>query len=132
DRTMVLTTLTEYLEFVAPRTGVSLVDNLRAVLDSASLDGVVVTVTMLLTSALAFAVLENAMSVIFFHRVKIRRRRFVFSALLPYSFMLSLSAGLLVMTLVSGKLAVLAEQHALLSNYLLYLVGVAGEVLVLT
>jgi membrane protein len=132
DRTMLFSTLTEYLEFLAPGAGVALVDNLRAVLDSGSLVGVVVTITMLLTSALAFAVLENAMSVIFFHRVKIRRRRFLFSAMLPYSFMLSLSVGLFVMTIVSGKLAALAEQHALLSNYLLYLVGVAGEVLVLT
>lgn len=132
DRTMLLSTLTEYLEFVAPGAGLAIVDNLRAVLDNGGLVGVVVTATMLLTSGLAFAVLENAMSVIFYHRVKMRRRRFVFSALLPYSFMLSLSVGLFVMTIVSGKLALLAEQHALLSNYLLYLLGVAGEVLVLT
>jgi hypothetical protein len=33
--------------------------------------------------ALAFTVLENAMSVIFFHRVKIKRRNFLVSAVMP-------------------------------------------------
>ena len=86
----------------------------------------------ILSSALAFAVLENAVSVIFFHRVKIRRRRYIVSAVLPYTFILSLGLGLLVMTIVSGRLAVLATHNLLLSNYLLYLMGVAGEILVLT
>jgi YihY family inner membrane protein len=132
DQARLLSTLTEYLEFVAPGAGVALVANLRTVLANRSVIGGVVTVTMILSSALAFAVLENAVSVIFFHRVKIRRRRFIVSAVLPYTFILSLGIGLLIMTIVSGRLAVLATHNLLLSNYLLYLMGVAGEILVLT
>lgn len=94
--------------------------------------GPVVTVTMIFSSALAFAVLENSMSVIFYHRVRAQRRRFVVSAVLPYTFILCLGAGLLAMTIVSGRLAVLASHNQLLSNYLLYFMGVGGEILVLT
>lgn len=132
DRARLLSTLAEYMEFVAPGAGDALVANLRTVLANRDVIGVAVTVTMVFSSALAFTVLENAMSVIFFHRVKIRRRRFVVSALLPYTFILSLGFGLLVVTLVSGRLAVLATHNLLLSDYLLYFMGVGGEVLMLT
>jgi membrane protein len=87
-------------------------------------------------------VLENAMSVIFFHRVEVRRRRFIVSALLPYVFIVFLGIGLLVVTVVSGRLAVLATKNVVLfgaphslgelSDYLLYLLGVGGEILMLT
>ena len=46
--------------------------------------GWVLLVTMLFFSSLAFTVLENAMSVIFLHRVAVRKRRYIVSALLPY------------------------------------------------
>jgi len=132
DEARLLAALTEYLEFVAPGAGVALVANLRTVLANRSVIGGVVIGTMIFSSALAFSVLENAVSVIFFHRVTIRRRRFIVSAVLPYTFILSLGIGLLVVTIVSGRIAVLATHNLLLSNYLLYLLGVGGEILVLT
>src|ERR1039457_1168821 len=98
DQGRLLSTLAEYLEFVAPGAGVAIVDNLRTVLANRGVIGGVVTITMILSSALAFAVLENAMSVIFFHRVRVQRRRFIVSAVLPYTFILSLGIGLLIMT----------------------------------
>ena len=132
DEARLLSTLAEYLDFVAPGAGGALVANLRAVLASRDVIGGVVTVTMILSSALAFSVLENAMSVIFFHRVKVRRRRFVVSAVLPYTFILTLGIGLLVVTIVSGRLALLATHNLQLSAFLLYAMGVSGELLVLT
>ena len=61
---------------------------------------------------------------------------------MPYVFMLFLAIGLLAATLVSGRLAILASRdvallgtpHSLevLSSALLYAVGVAGEILVVT
>ncbi len=142
DPARLLTTLTEYLEFVVPGQGAAIVAELRGFLAHREAVGTVVLVSMLVFSALAFTVLENAMSVIFFHRVAIRRRRFVISALLPYLFIVFLGVGLLIVTIVSGKLALLATRdvtvfgapHSLedLSNYLLYVVGVLGEILMLT
>ena len=142
DQSRLLATLGDYLEFVVPGQAAALVEELRTFLAYRDVIGPVLLVTMVLFSALAFTVLENAMSVIFFHRVAIRRRRFVVSALLPYVFILFLGAGLLVVTIVSGRLAVLATRqitvfgvpHSLggVSDYLLYSLGVGGEILVLT
>ncbi len=132
DQARLLATLSDYLEFIAPGAGAALAMNLRTVLANRDVVGIGVAVTMVFSSALAFGVLESAMSVIFYHRQKIRRRRFIVSALLPYTFILSLGIGLLVVTIVSGRLAVLATHHLRLSVYLLYLMGVGGEVLLLT
>ena len=57
---------------------------------------------MLFFSSLAFTVLENAMSVIFIHRVAIRRRHFLVSAVIQYVYILCLGVGLLLVTLVAG------------------------------
>ncbi len=138
--TRLLAALTEYLEFVVPGQALALVDELRAFFAHRQVIGGALVVTILVSSALAFTVLENAMLVIFYHRVAIRRRRFIVSALIPYVFMMFLGLGLLVVTFVSGRLAVLGGvtmfgmPHALgeLSNYLLYLTGVLGEILILT
>ena len=98
-------------------------------------------VTMVFFSSLAFTVLENAMSVNF-DRVVVRRRHFLVSAVIPYCYIVFLGLGLLLVTLVSGSLqAVGAESIDFLgrnrslrgvSGALLYLLGVIGEVLVLT
>ena len=135
-------TLSVYLEFVVPGQSVALVAELRTFLAHREVVGGVLLVSMIFFSALAFTVLENAMSVIFFHRVKIRRRRFVVSALLPYLFILFLGTGLLIVTLVSGALKRLGSQNILwfgdvvsleyTSTALLYLSGVVGEILLLT
>jgi membrane protein len=132
DQARLLATVTEYMEFIAPGAGAALSTNLRTVLANRDVIGVAVTLTMVFSSALAFGVLESAMSVIFYHREKVRRRRFIVSVLLPYSFILSLGIGLLVVTVVAGRLAVLATHHFLLSVYLLYFMGVGGEILLLT
>jgi len=142
DEARLLATLSEYLEFVVPGQSLAIVGELRGFLAHREAIGGVLLLSMLLFSALAFTVLENAMSVIFFHRVSVRRRRFIVSALLPYVFIVFLGAGLLVVTVVSGKLAVLATHNVTLlgvprslqevSSYLLYGVGVVGEILLLT
>jgi membrane protein len=142
DESRLLQTLGEYLEFLIPGQAAGLVTQLQTVLQHRELVGGVLFVTMLFFSALAFTVLENAMAVIFRHRIAAKRRHFVVSAVLPYLFILCLGIGLLIATVVSGKLVLLAsrevlvmgEVHSLerLSSYLLYLLGVVGEILVLT
>jgi YihY family inner membrane protein len=136
-----LASLGEYLEFVVPGQSAALVGELRAFLAHRELMGGFLLVTMVFFSSLAFTVLENAMSVIFVHRVATRRRHFVVSALLPYLFMLMLAVGWLAVTVVAGVLGGLSqrdvnlfgEAHALsgVATALLYLVGVAGEILVM-
>src|SRR5207244_13544149 len=90
DEARVLATLAEYLEFVIPGQSAAIVDELLGFLAHRETIGAVLLISMLLFSALAFTVLENAMSVIFFPRVSIRRLRFMVSAPLPYAFIVFL------------------------------------------
>src|SRR6202022_1241072 len=64
DQSRLLATLGDYLEFVVPGQAAALVEELRAFLAYRDVIGPVLLVTMVLFSALAFTVLENAMSVI--------------------------------------------------------------------
>jgi YihY family inner membrane protein len=142
DQTKLLATLAEYLQFIVPGQSDLLVEELRIFLTHREAVSGVLLLTMIPFSALAFTVLENAMAVIFFHRVKVRRRHFITSALMPYLFILFLGVGLLIVTFVAGELALLATHnitvfgvpHSLegLSDWLLYLLGVVGEMLILT
>jgi len=137
-----LATLARYLEIVAPGQSSSLIDDLRAFIAHREVIGWTLAVTLIFFSSLAFSVLENAMSVIFYHRVLTKHRRFVVSALLPYLYILLLGIGLLVVTLVAGALQAFAGTTLDVlghgwsmsgpSRTLLYLIGVFGEVLVLT
>ena len=142
DQAELLRTLARYLEWLVPGQSASIVEELAHFLDHRDVIGWVLFATMVFFSSLAFTVLENAMSVIFFHRVEIRRRHFLVSALLPYLCILTLGVGLLLVTLVSGSLQAMGDKSVdflgrnwSLNNFsavLLYLMGVAGEIFVLT
>ena len=69
-----LDTLSRYLEWLVPGQSKPLVDELANFLEHREVLGWVLLGTMIFFSSLAFTVLENAMSVIFIHRVAIRRR----------------------------------------------------------
>lgn len=137
-----LLTLGEYLEFVVPGQSTALVDEVRKFLEHREVVGGILLATMLFFSALAFTILENAMSVIFYHRVKIKRRHFMVSAAMPYLFILFLGVGLLIVTVLSGVLqsigtrsiTIFGQPRSLdqLSIFLLYILGVTGELLLLT
>jgi YihY family inner membrane protein len=137
-----LRALDEYLSLVAPNQSAALVAQIGVFLENRQVVGALGLVLLLFFSSLAFTVLENAMSVIFFHRVVIRRRHFLVSAIIPYCYILLLGAGLLVVNAVSGALAALGERSVsfLGSSWsldgadavLIYLLGVAGEVALLT
>jgi membrane protein len=142
DQAELLETLSRYLEWLVPGQSRAVVAELANFLAHRDLMGPLLLATMLFFSSLAFTVLENAMSIIFHHRVAIRRRHFLVSALLPYCYILLLGVGLLLATLVAGVLqAIGAERLYFLghswslggvSRVLLYLLGLAGEIFVLT
>ena len=142
DQRELLQTLQRYLEWLVPGQSAAVVRELANFLDHRDLMGGVLLVTMLFFSSLAFTVLENAMSVILVHRAAVRRRHFLVSAILPYLYILSLGIGMLLVTLVAGSLQAIGQEHVELlgrswslsgvSGALLYLLGLAGEILVLT
>ena len=142
DEASLIFTLSKYLEFVVPGQSAALVEGLRTFLANRQVLGHVLLITLIFFSALAFTVLENAMSVIFLHRVAVRRRHFLVSAVLPYCFIVFLGTGFLIVTVVAGALQVMSVReveifgawHSLgrVSALLYYLIGVAGEILLLT
>jgi YihY family inner membrane protein len=142
DQGELLATLGRYLEWLIPGQSRALIGELARFLDHRDVIGWVLLATMLFFSSLAFTVLESAMSVIFLHRVEIRRRHFLVSAVIPYCYIVTLGVGLLLVTLVSGSLqAIGAESVDFLgrswslrgfSGVLLYLLGLMGEVFMLT
>ena len=105
-----LATLQRYLEWLVPGQSRPIVAEVAHFLEDRDLITWVLVATMLFFSSLAFTVLENAMSVIFVHRVAIRRRHFLVSAILPYCYILALGVGVLLVTLVAGVLQVMGEE----------------------
>jgi YihY family inner membrane protein len=142
DTGVLLATLTRYLEWLVPSQSRAIVNELSQFLAERELVTWVLGVFMLFFSSLAFTALENAMSVIFNHRVAIRRRHFLISAILPYCFIVALGVGVMVVTLVAGSLQVMGQESVHLfgrewslvglSGALLYLLGLAGEILMLS
>ncbi|MDO8448803.1 YihY/virulence factor BrkB family protein [Rhodoferax sp.] len=142
DQAALLQTLGGSLEWLVPGQSKALVAELANFLVHRDILGWVLLGSMLFFSSLAFTVLENAMSVIFHHRVAIRRRHFLISAVIPYAYILSLGLGLLLVTLVAGSLQAMGQQQVDflwrswslggLSGVLLYLLGFAGEIFVFT
>lgn len=120
-------TVREHLELILPRDSASaIVDQVVAFLAHRRVVGGVSIAALLFFSSIAFTVLENAMSVIFYHRVATRRRRLVVSALIPYAFIMALGAGLLLTTLISGALEVAGRGAVRLFGHTFALAGVAA------
>jgi len=142
EESALLNTLDRYLDLIVPGQSDAVMGELALFLAHRHAIGWVLVVTLLFFSSLAFTVLENAMSVIFYHRVKIRRRHFLTSALIPFLYILFLGIGALIVTFVSGALQAFGQESVEFlggtrslvgfSGFLLYIIGVAGEIVVLT
>jgi YihY family inner membrane protein len=137
-----LDTIGHYLEWLIPGQSRVIVAELGNFVNHRDVIGWLLVATLVFFSSLAFTVLENAMSVIFIHRVAIRRRHFLVSALIPYCYILFLSVGVLLVTLVSGSLQAMGRESVDfwgrnwplggVSGVLLYLLGFGGEIFVIT
>ena len=142
DQVELLKTIGRYLEWVVPGQSRGITAELARFLAHGDVLGWVLLATMLFFSSLGFTVLENAMAVIFRHRDVTLRRRAMISAAMPYVFIVCLGLGLLLVTVVANALQVMGQEQielfgrswslSGLSGALLYLLGLAGEVLVLT
>jgi YihY family inner membrane protein len=132
----------DYLAWVAPGLADTVTGEIHAFIGHWPVIGIVGVLALLFFSSLAFTALENAMSVIFFHRVAIRRRHFLVSAIIPYLYILLLALGLLAVTALSSVLHALEGRTLVLfgeswslsgaGRWLMYAVGVLGEVLLFT
>jgi YihY family inner membrane protein len=142
DQDVLLATLRRALEYVAPGEGKAVVVELKAFLDHREVIGWVLLITMLFFSSLGFRVLENAISVIFLHRVAERRRHFLVSLLLPFGYIVLIGAALFVGTFVIADLMAIGGENFVVlghswslsgfSRLLIYVAGVIGEILLIS
>lgn len=142
DQGRLMETVASNLAMVVPGYAAALTDQVRIFLENRHVVGVIGSISVLFFSSLAFSVLENAMSVIFFHRAMVHRRHFLVSALIPYAYIFLLATGLLFVSLVSGALQTLEGRELIVLGWKLslegaprlavYAMGIAGEVLMLT
>lgn len=142
DEGVLIATLRRYIGLIIPGDTAGVIDQVRNILDHREVAGWVVLGAMLFFSSLAFSVLESAMSIIFVHRVRHKKRSLLVSLLLPYVYIVMLGLGFLVMTVIASLLQSMANDQLMLlgrgwsldrlSVVLLYLVGVLGLILVVT
>ena len=142
DEDALLSTVSSNLQLILPAEADVLARQITEFVHHKEVVGWVGTGVLLFFSTLAFTVLENAMSVIFFHRVTVHRRRFLVSALIPFLFILLLGLGVLTVTFISGALQSLEQERILVLGLewqmdgaaarALYVLGLLGLILMLT
>ncbi|MEJ2696213.1 MAG: YihY/virulence factor BrkB family protein [Candidatus Sulfobium sp.] len=125
-----------------PGYAATLTEQVRVFLENRHVVGAIGFVVMLFFSSLAFTVLENAMSVIFFHRIRVHHRHFLVSVIIPYAYIFLVAMGMLVVSFISGALQTLEGRQLVIlgwnlslegaSRIAVYAMGIAGEVLMLT
>ncbi len=130
------------LEMVVPGYAATLQEHVLVFLKYRNVIGIVGLLVMLFFSSVAFTVLENAMAVIFHHRVREHRRHFLISAIIPYVYICFIVLGLLFVSFVAEALEPFANRHVIFLGrnlsfqdtfrFLFYLMGLVGEVLMLT
>ncbi len=134
--------ISTHLSMVVPSYAETLTDQARVFLEHRHVVGAVGFLVMLFFSSMAFTVLENAMSVIFFHRVRVKRRHFLVSAIIPYVYIFLLGLGIVLVSFIAGAFETLERKRMMLlgnelsldgtSGFVLYVLGMAGEVFMLT
>jgi len=142
DQEKLLEIIITELELIVPGHAEKIADEVEIFLGIRQYVGIIGIGVMLFFSSMAFSMLENAMSVIFYHRIKRHRRHFLISAIIPYMYMILLGIGLLIITIIAGVLdAIEGETLTILgksfgfawaSGIGLYLVGIVGLILMLT
>jgi len=119
-----------------------LTEQVRVFLEHRNVVGVIGFLSMLFFSSLAFSMLENAMSVIFFKRDRMHRRYFLVSAIIPYVYILVMGLGIGLVSFIVGAIETLENRHLSILGWsinlggatgvALYVMGIVGEVLMLT
>ena len=138
----VFQTLSTYLEMVIPGYAATLTEQVRVFLEHSKAVGIFGFIVMLFFSSIAFSVLENALSVIFAHRVRIKNRHFLISVIIPYVYIFLMGLAILLVSFIAGAIETLESRQLEIFGWslslegtsvvALYMLGIIGEVLMLT
>jgi membrane protein len=137
-----LRTLSTYTGMVMPGYSTILAEQVEAFIQHRHAVGIIGLLAMLFFSSMAFGVLQSALSVIFFHPVRISRRNFLISAVIPYIYVFSIGLGIMVVSFITGALELLEKRQLILfewsislettSRIAMYMIGVMSEVALLS
>jgi membrane protein len=135
-------TLSTYMGMVIPGYAATLTEQVRVFLENRKAVGIIGFLVMLFFSSIAFSMLENAMSVIFLQRVRIQRRNFLVSAVIPYVYIFVMGLGIVLISFITGVIETLESRQLILFGLsmnlegtavvALYILGILGEMLMLT
>lgn len=135
-------TLSTYTGMVMPGYAAILNQQVRVFLGHRHTVGVIGVLAMLFFSSMAFGVLQSALSVIFGHRGRAQPRSFLVSAVIPYVYVLSIGLAIVLVSFIAAAVEILENRQLMLFGWnlsleftfrvVLYIVGVVGEVLMLT
>jgi len=142
DEQQLLQILSVYMSMLIPGYAVKLTEHVQAFIEHRTVVGVVGLAAMLFFSSIAFSMVENAMSLIFFHRFRPRRRHLMISALIPYLYMLLIAIGIALVAFALGAIESFVDHLVTVFGWslplqgiislVLYLTGLAGEFLILS
>ncbi|MEQ8204304.1 MAG: YihY/virulence factor BrkB family protein [Smithellaceae bacterium] len=135
-------TLSTYLGMVMPGYEATLIKQMRSFLEHRHAVGLIGFIIMLFFSSIAFSVLEKAMSVIFSKQIRIKRRNFFISAIIPYVYIFIMALGLLLVSFIVGAIETLESERLTILGWslniggitgvVLYILGILGEMLMFT
>ena len=142
EKDVLFHTLSTYIEMMIPGYAATLTEQAGVFIEHDRSVGVFVFLAMLFFSSIAFSVLESALSVIFSHRFRNPRRRFLLSAVIPYVYIFLIGVGVLLVSFIAGAMETHSGRQLVIfgrglslegsSFVALYLLGIFGEVLLLT
>jgi YihY family inner membrane protein len=142
EKQQLILTLSMYLEMLIPGYAATLTEQVLAFLENRKVVSVIGFFSMLFFSSTAFSMLENAISVIFYQKVKAQRRTFIVSAIIPYLYIFVMGSGIVLVSFIVGAIETLESSHMSLFGWsldpgaatwvVLYVLGIAGEVLMFT
>ncbi len=135
-------TLSTYIEMMIPGYSATLTNQVQVFLEHSKTVGSFVFLIMLFFSSIAFTVLESAMSVIFFHRFRTKQRHILLSVIIPYIYIVLIGLGILLVSFIAGAIETHSGKQLIIFGWgfslqgpsfvALYLIGILGEVLLLT
>jgi len=142
DQRLLLESLNSEVTLISPNFVPTLTEVLHGFLRNRQVVGWIGLLSLLFFSSMAFRVLEDAISIIFRRPLPTLQRKFWISALMPYLFILIVTAGLILVTSAiavidaqSEILRNLPELHAIFHTHIgliIYLIGLLGLVLLFT
>lgn len=142
DEQQLVLTLSTYLEMVIPGYSATLKEQVLSFLEHRNVIGIIGFLSLLFFSSTAFSMLESAMAVIFSQQAMVHNRRFLVSAIIPYLYILVMGLGIFLVSIVVGTIETVGASQLTLFGWsldpggatwiALYIMGIAGEVLMFT